>query len=205
MSRVHCPRNLIIGQPGVGKTTLVEHMQARGYLTFDGDLVDGLGIWQDADGTQTPYQPDRAWRDAHRFSWQSHRLTQLILQDLPDDEYRPLYLFGAAPNIEQHSFWFHNIVALHADAPIIWSRLKNPARKTPYPFELEPNDMPKLQREINKYHFLTTRCLGYTAIDANRPVPQIADDIIAQCSIPFSSPRPQPRLVVRELLSGVEA
>lgn len=196
-------RNLIIGMPGSGKTTLVEHMQARGHFALDGDLIEGLGVWRNADGEQVVYQPDREWRASHLFSWDTGRLTDVIFDRL-SNESRPIYLFGTAPRIEDHSFWFHNALALYASAATIYERLRHPERKTPYPFQMEQSDFPLLERAVNRYQFLATYCLGYTAIDAERPVADIADDIVLQCEIPHSSPKQPPPISIMRLLSALD-
>lgn len=192
-------RNLIIGMAGSGKTTIVEHMQAQGHFALDGDLVEGLGVWRDANGEPATYQSSREWREKHVFSWSRERLQELLLTNWPNGEQRPLYLFGAAPYIERHSYWFHNVLALHADASTIFNRLRHPARRTPYPFEIGESDLPSLEQAIDRFHSLTTQCLGYTAVDATQPVADVAKEIVSQCVTPHASPRESMTIPLSEM------
>jgi shikimate kinase len=194
------PRNLIIGMAGSGKTTLVEHMQAQGHYALDGDLIEGLGTWQNADGEQVPYQPDHKWRNCHLYAWNRERLIDILFYERPQGNDRPLYLFGTEPNIHNHSFWFHNVLFLSTDATTIYKRLRDPSRRTPYPFKTEQADLPRLERRLNKYQFFNNRYMGYVAINTSQSVAKVADEIVSQCSIPHASPKPQPPMSTSEVL-----
>src|SRR4051812_40413432 len=107
-------RNLIVGMPGSGKTTLAEYMKGVGRFALGADLVEGLGVWHDDCGRQMSYYDSTPeWRNSHRFSWDRGRLNEVLFLDRADDS-QPLYLFGAAPNIYHHSCLFHTVIAFQA-------------------------------------------------------------------------------------------
>lgn len=167
---------LIVGLPGVGKTTLLAELRLRGYATMDADFEPELTGWIDKKTGKLV----AAWSDGQRaapegyvWGWDRARLHELT-RNPPGD---PFYFGGNTAGMEQYYILFDEVFALVASDATIQKRLTDAARNNPHNYGQKPEHVVEtlvmnrtfLEQETNR---------GAIIIDAEPPVNVIADEIL---------------------------
>src|ERR1700712_4615292 len=105
-------RILLTGMSGVGKSTLVDALAARGYKAVDADC-DEFSEWvelsDDAGVAGSPVEADRDW------VWRADRIQALLASEDADI----LFLSGCASNMGQFLPQFDHVILLSAPADMI--------------------------------------------------------------------------------------
>jgi len=122
-------RILLTGLSGVGKSTVISALTARGYQAVDADsdeFSEWVAVSSDDQSPGTPVEPDRDW------VWRAERM-QALLANSADAEL--LFVSGCAPNMGQFLPHFDQVILLSAPAALMVERLatrtNNPYGKTP--------------------------------------------------------------------------
>ncbi len=109
-------RILITGVSGVGKSTVIGELAARGYKAVDADRAE-FSHWVAAstvaDAAGTPVEADRDW------VWREDRMQALLAAE--DAEY--LFVSGTAANMGQFLPQFNRVILLSAPVDVIVERL----------------------------------------------------------------------------------
>lgn len=110
------PRILLTGLSGVGKSTVIDALAARGYQAVDADnheFSEWVTVSSDDQSPGTPVEPDRDW------VWREERMHALLANTT--DEW--LFVSGCAPNMGQFLPHFDQVILLSAPAAIMVERL----------------------------------------------------------------------------------
>jgi shikimate kinase len=105
-------RVLLTGVSGVGKSTVVEELAARGYRAVDTDYGGLSELVEVPADEQTGLEPGTDW------VWRADRVQELLAND--DDL---LFISGCAPNQAMFYPHFTHIILLSAPAEVIAARL----------------------------------------------------------------------------------
>lgn len=170
---------LILGQAGIGKTSLVVELQYRGRVAYDADDIDrvpGLSGWFDANGQPCMYNNNPEWRANHRFLWDLGMVRGLIEQR---DHTQSFYFAGTAHNDLQAVRFFSQTVALDADIETLCRRHAAENRTTPYPSDDAVGYRAWLT-EVMPGLRVAWRALGVTVLNTTElSTSQVVDQLIA--------------------------
>lgn len=157
-------RILLTGISGVGKSTVIGALAARGYKAVDADC-DEFSEWVAAgdvlDAAGSPVEPGRDW------VWRADRVQQLLSTEDAD----VLFLSGCAANMGQFLPQFDEVVLLSAPAELIVERL---GARTNNSYGKRPDEVARvldLKREVEP---LLRRIAGHE-IDTGAGL----DDVVA--------------------------
>ena len=157
-------RVLLTGMSGVGKSTVIQELAARGYKAVDADN-DGLSQW----GTvpvdyPAGLTPGRAW------IWQEDRIQAL----LATEDAEGLFLGGCAPN--QSTFYpqFDHIILLTAPAHVILERL---ATRTTNPYGNRPEEGARVHDLLQTVEPLWRRDAQFV-IDTSGQLDQVVAEVL---------------------------
>lgn len=170
---------LILGQSGIGKTSLVAELVNRGCLAYDADdndCVPGLSGWFDVDGRPCDYNNDPAWRAEHQFLWDMP-----TVRDLAEarDRSRPLYFAGTAQNDLRAVQFFTHTVALDATVEAYCQRRASENRAARYPVD-NSNEHKAWLMEVLPGLRIAWRALGIVVLDTTYiSTSQVADRVTA--------------------------
>jgi dephospho-CoA kinase len=149
---------------GVGKSTVIAELAARGYKAIDADgddFSEWVTISGDADTPGTPVEADRDW------VWRADRIQAL----LATEDAAVLFLSGCAPNMGQFLAQFDDVILLSAPAAVIVARL---ATRTNNAYGQRPAEVARVLELIETVEPLLRRVADY-AIDTRAPL----DDVVA--------------------------
>ena len=105
-------RVLITGMSGVGKSTVLDELAARGYKTVDTDY----GHWQACVSVN----------GAPEWAWHEERIRQL----LATEDAEVLFVSGTVSNQGKFYPQFDHVVLLSAPTPVLLGRLATPPART---------------------------------------------------------------------------
>jgi dephospho-CoA kinase len=129
-------RVLITGVSGVGKSTVVAELAARGYAAVDTDYGGYCSPGPDVEPPKPTAEPDWVWNEA--------RLRRLL--DAGED---PLFVSGCVPNQSRFYPDFDRIVLLSAAPAVVRRRLAgrsgNDYGKTPAELERALRDQAEIE------------------------------------------------------------
>jgi dephospho-CoA kinase len=146
-------RVLITGMSGVGKSSLLDELAARGYRTVDTDYGD---YHETVDG---------------EWLWREDRIDAL----LSEEGMGLLFVQGTTRNQVQFYSRFDHIVLLSAPAEILVERL---TRRTNNPYGKDPNDVAETREYLETVEPLL-RESATLEVATTVPVAQVADIVLA--------------------------
>ncbi|HEX6820022.1 MAG TPA: AAA family ATPase, partial [Ktedonobacterales bacterium] len=121
-------RILVTGVSGVGKSTVIANLTARGYNAVDADC-DEYSQWAEVAGVSDEFGP--LVEEGRDWVWREDRIGDLLAAEGAD----VLFLGGCAENMRAFLPQFDHIVLLSAPAAVIAARLRarttNPYGKRP--------------------------------------------------------------------------
>lgn len=162
-------RILLTGVSGVGKSTIVGELAARGYNAVDADCAE-FSEWAPvehpgvADPFGSPVEADKDW------VWREDRIQSLLSTNDAD----VLFLSGCAANMRKFLPQFDHIILLSAPAEVIAGRL---ATRTNNPYGKHPDEVARVLGQIETIVPLLRRIAGYE-IDTSAPIADVVESLI---------------------------
>lgn len=161
-------RILLTGMSGVGKSTVIAALAARGYRAVDADC-DDYSHWvavspDDADVPGSPVEVGRDW------VWREDRIQSL----LADDGFDILFLGGCAANMRAFLPQFDAIILLSAPAEVIVERL---ATRTTNPYGKRPDEVTRTLDLMETVEPLLRRIATHE-IDTSAPLDAVVASIL---------------------------
>ncbi len=160
-------RVLLTGISGVGKSTVIRELLARGYHAIDAD-TDAWSAWTDDVRTPaalgSPVAPGRDW------VWRADRMQHLLATDDAD----LLFVSGCAENMGQFYPQFDHIVLLSAPADVIVERL---ATRTDNAYGKHPDEVRRILGQMHTIEPLLRQRADYE-INTSMPLDQVVDAIL---------------------------
>ena len=141
-------RVLITGMSGVGKSTVIAALAARGFRAVDtdyGGYSELVGVPADE---PTGLEPGQDW------VWREDRIQALLAAD----DAEVLFVSGTSPNQGRFYPQFDHIILLSAPAKVIVERL---AARTNNPYGKRPEEVAKVRDEIQTIEPLLRRGAGH--------------------------------------------
>jgi shikimate kinase len=133
-------RILLTGMSGVGKSTLIAELAARGCSAVDADC-DEYSHWVStagmADVPGTPVEADRDW------VWREDRMHELLARETGE----VLFVSGCAANMRRFLPRFDHVVLLSAPAAVIAHRLRT---RTTNPYGKGPGELERVLSLIDE-------------------------------------------------------
>jgi len=155
-------RILVTGISGVGKSTVVDELVARGYKAVDADN-DEYSEWVEVTGEDdapgTPVEPGRDW------VWREDRIQAL----LSTEDAEVLFLSGSASNMRKFLPQFDHIVLLSAPAEVIAERLRT---RTSNNYGKRPDEVARVLGQIETVEPLLRRAADHE-IDTSAPLEDV--------------------------------
>lgn len=121
-------RILLTGMSGVGKSSVIAALAARGYTAVDADEGGFSELVTVPDDELTGLEPGQDW------VWRADRIAALLASNDTDI----LFLSGCSPNQGAFYPWFDQIILLSAPAAVIVARL---ATRTNNPYGKRPAEV----------------------------------------------------------------
>jgi shikimate kinase len=168
-------RVLLTGISGVGKSTLVAELAARGHRAVDLDTPEFSHWVEVAAGDATPGTPVEPGRD---WMWREDRVEGL----LSVDEGGVLYVSGCAANMGRFMGRFDEVILLSAGPDVITHRL---ATRTTNSYGRNPAELARVLDQRTSVEPLLRRAAD-REIDTGRPLEEVLAAVI-RC---FSPPAP---------------
>lgn len=166
---------LITGRQGSGKTSLIHTLSDLGYTAFNTDDIQGCTYLQHKTTGQTIDWPDGPvdWA-SYAWNWQRPVITKLLTQSTN--------VFVGAIVSNQQDFYadFDKIIVLTVSAETLRDRLSRHEHASHH----LPGEIDRIvsNHEAKQNSLLTTVTVP---LDANRPLAEIAQDILRICNIPY--------------------
>jgi hypothetical protein len=171
---VPVPLVWVTGNSGVGKSTVCEFLKGQGELAVDADY-EGYNHWADRGSGQAaadpPYPTPPGWLDS--FAWRISRAKVAALKVRAQG--KTAYLCGSAENEADVRDLFDLVICLVADSEAIRDRLLT---RTTNAFGKNPEEL-AAALDVNEGLESAYRRLGATIIDGSRPLPEIAEAVLA--------------------------
>lgn len=146
-------RVLITGMSGVGKSTMVRELRARGFVAYDAD----------DDGFSEP-------REHGRWGWRLDLVAPVLRQGGTGLD--PLFFAGCSE--EQAELPFDRRVLLTAPADVLMQRLKT---RTTDGYGGSPEQRAQVLGDLREVEPLLRRS-AHLVLDATEPVPVLADAVL---------------------------
>jgi shikimate kinase len=143
-------RVLLTGMSGVGKSTVIAELAARGYRAVDLDTdeySEWVAVGDDAGAPGSPVEPGRDW------VWREDRVNDLLAT-----EGEPLFVSGCAANMGPFLPRFDHVVLLSAPADVIAERL---AARTAGEYGAKPGEAARVLELIDTVEPLLRRAAGH--------------------------------------------
>ena len=176
-------RVLLTGMSGVGKSTVIEELAARGYKAIDtdyGGLSELVSVEIDE---PTGLESGQDW------VWREDRIHDLLCTEDAD----VVFLSGCSPNQGQFYPRFDHVVLLTAPAPVIVERL---ATRTNNPYGKRPEEVARVLDLLQTIEPLLRRGAGHV-IDTTAPLGQVVETVLRLVGEPARSARRQARSPAR--------
>jgi shikimate kinase len=157
-------RVLLTGMSGVGKSTVIQHLAARGYVAVDTD-ADGLSeVVSVLIDEPTGLDPGFDW------VWREDRIHDLLSTADAD----VLFLGGCSPNQGKFYPLFDHIILLTAPAPVVVERL---ATRTTNPYGKRPEEVARVLGLVQTIEPLLRRGAGHE-VDTSAPIDQVVTQVL---------------------------
>jgi broad-specificity NMP kinase len=147
-------RILLTGLSGVGKSTVIDALAARGYWAVDLDSHD-YSTWVEVDDDAatpgTPIEPNRDW------VWRVDRVQEL----LSTSRHELLFVSGCASNMGQFMPQFDHVILLSAPAVVMAARL---ATRTNNAYGKDPAEVARALDLIESVEPLLRREAGHEIV-----------------------------------------
>lgn len=160
-------RILLTGISGVGKSSVIVELAARGYKAVDAD-GDDYSEWRavgdDDDIPGSPVEPGRDW------VWREDRIQALLATEDADI----LFLSGCAANMRAFLPQFDRIILLSAPAEVIVERL---ATRTTNQYGKRPDEAARVLSQIQTVEPLLRRAAN-EEIDTSAPLDAVVATIL---------------------------
>lgn len=166
---------LIVGLPGIGKSTVIAELSKRGFTAFDADDLPELSMWKHRISGETTRHRDhdrQDWNEHYDWAWSEQALAK-ILDSTPQG---PLFLAGNAANVSEFYSRFDKVFALTGSDDLLRNRIKQ--RDSGYGFF---NDELQAVLAWNKDFADTERTRGAVLIDASPDIKQVVSNILELC------------------------
>ena len=140
-------RILLTGLSGVGKSTVIAALAARGYTAVDADCdeySEWVAVGDDSDALGPPVEAGRDWM------WREDRIRELLATEDADI----LFLGGCAANMRVFLPQFDQIILLSAPAEVIVARL---GARTTNPYGKRPDEVARVLGQIETVEPLLRR------------------------------------------------
>lgn len=162
---------LITGRAGSGKSTVCEELLRRNYEAYDADFVPGLCEWQLRKTGEKAEVNAHEFVDLKKYWWS---LRDQAFRKFVADHDNFFICIGAAHELEYTDIFDRSFV-LNVSPAIHYERLQNRTNNN-YGKELAmAQTIVKLQAELVS----DAQKQGFVLIDANKPVAQVVDEILA--------------------------
>ena len=149
-------RVLITGMSGVGKSTVLNELAARGCKTVDTDY----GHWQECVSVN----------GAPEWVWHEERIRQL----LATEDAEVLFVSGTVSNQGKFYPQFDHVVLLSAPTPVLLGRL---ATRTNNPYGKAPDELVRILGHIETVEPLLRR-RATLEVDTSVPVDRVVETIL---------------------------
>jgi hypothetical protein len=160
-------RVLLTGISGVGKSTAIVALAARGYAAVDldsDDYSEWVAVSGEEDGAGSPVEPDRDWM------WQEDRVGELLSREDGD----VLFVSGSAANMGKFLPRFNHIILLSAPAHVIAERL---ATRTTNVYGKRPEELARVLGQVETVEPLLRRVSGHE-IDTSAPLDEVVATVL---------------------------
>ncbi|HZN83064.1 MAG TPA: AAA family ATPase [Mycobacterium sp.] len=148
-------RVLVTGMSGVGKSSLLQELSARGYRTVDTDYCD---YHESVEG---------------EWLWREDRIAAMLDDDAPG----PLFVQGTTRNQVVFYPLFDHIVLLSAPADVLVQRLRT---RTTNPYGKDPAEVAETLGYLETVEPLLREAATLEVV-TTIPVGQVADTVVAHC------------------------
>lgn len=164
-------RVLLTGMSGVGKSTIIRELAARGYKAIDADY-DGWSHWVNMHTglPVAPPTPDEYGWDDCDWVWHEARMREL----LSGGDGETLFVAGTAPNQGKFYDRFSHIILLSAPASVIVKRL---AARTNNPYGATPRSLARVLEHLETVEPRLRQSAGHE-IDTNAPLTFVVEHIL---------------------------
>lgn len=157
-------RVLLTGMSGVGKSTVLAELAARGYKAIDTDYGGLSEVVRVSPDELTGLDPGQDW------VWQEDRISDLLATSDADI----LFLGGCAPNQGKFYPQFDHIILLTAPRPVIIERL---AARTTNPYGKRPEEVARVLGLIETIEPLLRAGAGHV-VDTSGPLDQVVAEVL---------------------------
>lgn len=164
-------RILLTGISGVGKSTVIVELAARGYKAVDldgNDFSEWVEVVDDADTPGTPVEANRDW------VWREDRVQDLLSAELSVEDANILFLSGSAANMGKFLPQFDHIILLSAPAETIVERL---ATRTNNAYGKDPAEVERVLSLRESVEPLLRR-IANNEIDSSAPLDEVVATIL---------------------------
>ncbi|MCC8242877.1 AAA family ATPase [Saccharothrix luteola] len=159
---------LVTGMSGVGKSTVLNHLEQRGYRVVDTDFGGWVEEIPTSDGTGV----ERQWREG--------RIDGLLTEHERSGE--PLFIFGTVWNQSRFYSRFAHVVLLSAPLEVMFERI---AGRSDNPFGKTDDQRARIAADTAEVEPLL-RATATVEIDTRKPIVEVVDQLAALCGPPPS-------------------